>query len=138
MEHVWRHVGGRLALDGYIIGVTTGRVVHGDSMLCFCTMAWNGKELLLKSLVVRRLLNRHALSVDEEFVGLLIPQSVGGVVANMALSLDKRVAVNLNYTVSAAVLNACCEVAGIKTIIASRLAMKKFEFNASDLDGKLF
>jgi acyl-[acyl-carrier-protein]-phospholipid O-acyltransferase/long-chain-fatty-acid--[acyl-carrier-protein] ligase len=100
--------------------------------------ALSGKELLLKSLVVRRLLNRHALSVDEEFVGLLIPQSVGGVVANMALSLDKRVAVNLNYTVSAAVLNACCEVAGIKTIIASRLAMKKFEFNASDLDAKLF
>jgi acyl-[acyl-carrier-protein]-phospholipid O-acyltransferase/long-chain-fatty-acid--[acyl-carrier-protein] ligase len=98
----------------------------------------SGKELLLKSLVVRRLLNRHALSADEEFVGLLVPQSVGGVVANMALSLDKRVAVNLNYTVSAAVLNACCEVAGIKTIIASRLAMKKFEFKASDLDAELF
>ncbi|MBT4012862.1 MAG: MFS transporter [Planctomycetaceae bacterium] len=98
----------------------------------------SGKELLLKSLVVRRLLNRHALSKDEEFVGLLIPQSVFGVVANMALSLDKRVAVNLNYTVSAAVLNACCEVAGIKTILASRLAMKKFEFDASDLDAELF
>jgi acyl-[acyl-carrier-protein]-phospholipid O-acyltransferase / long-chain-fatty-acid--[acyl-carrier-protein] ligase len=100
--------------------------------------ALSGKELLLKSLVVRRLLNRSVLSVDEEFVGLLIPQSVGGVVANMALSLDKRVAVNLNYTVSAAVLNACCEVAGIKTIIASRLAMKKFEFDASDLDAEVF
>lgn len=101
-------------------------------------VALSGKQLLLKSLVVRRLLNRHALSADEECVGLLIPQSVGGVVANLALALDKRVAVNLNYTVSATVLNACCEVAGIKTIIASRLAMKKFEFDASDIDAELF
>jgi len=98
----------------------------------------SGKELLLRSLVLRRLLLRHVIAPDEEFVGLLIPQSVGGTVTNMALALDKRVAVNLNYTVSPEVLNACCEVAGIRTILASRLAMKRFSFSASDLDAEVF
>ena len=98
----------------------------------------SGSEILLHSLVLRKLLNRHVLGEDEQYVGMLIPQSVGGAVTNMALALDKRVAVHLNYTVSPEVLNACCAQAGIKTILGSRLAMKKFNFNEEDLDAKVF
>lgn len=97
-----------------------------------------GSEVLLRSLILRKLLNRHVLSEDEQYVGMLIPQSVGGAVTNMALALDRRVAVHLNYTVSPEVINACCKQAGIKTILGSRLAMKRFSFNAEDLDATVF
>ena len=97
-----------------------------------------GSDLLLRSLILRKLLLRHVLSDDEGYVGMLIPQSVGGAVTNMALALDRRVAVHLNYTVSAEVINACCKQAGIKTILGSRLAFKKFNFNAEDLEAKVF
>jgi len=97
-----------------------------------------GSEVLLRSLILRKLLNRHVLSEDEKYVGLLIPQSVGGAVTNMALALDRRIAVHLNYTVSPEVINACCKQAGIKTILGSRLAMKRFSFNAEDLDATVF
>ena len=90
-----------------------------------------GNVLLMRSLIVRRLLRRYVLADDESYVGLLLPPSAGGVVTNMALALDRRVAVNLNYTVSSSVLNECCEQAGIKHILTSRAFMEKFDF---DLD----
>jgi len=80
----------------------------------------SGKDLLARTIVFRRLLNRHVLAKDEKFVGLLLPPSAGGVVANAALALDHRVSVNLNYTVSSDVMNSCIEQAGIKHILTSK------------------
>ncbi|MEO8498002.1 MAG: AMP-binding protein, partial [Planctomycetota bacterium] len=90
-----------------------------------------GGQLLTRTLVLRRLLRRHVLKDDEQYVGLLLPPSLGGVVANMALSIDRRVTVNLNYTVSSEVLNACIAHAGIKHVLTSRKFMEKMNF---DLD----
>lgn len=91
----------------------------------------SGAQLLTRTLVLRRLLRRHVLKDDEQYVGLLLPPSLGGVVANMALSVDRRVTVNLNYTVSSEVLNACIAHAGIKHVLTSRKFMEKMNF---DLD----
>ncbi len=88
----------------------------------------SGRDLLLRTLVLRRLLRRHTLQPSEQFVGLLLPPTVPGFVANMALTLDKRIAVNLNYTVSSDVLNQCIEMAGIKHVITSRKFMDKMNF----------
>ncbi|MFT5527223.1 MAG: acyl-[acyl-carrier-protein]-phospholipid O-acyltransferase [Pirellulaceae bacterium] len=93
-----------------------------------------GGELLTRALVLRRLINRHAIGDDEQFVGVLLPPSLGGVVTNAALALDRRVAVNLNYTVSSEVMNACIEHAGIKTVLTSRKFMEKMDF---DLNAKV-
>jgi acyl-[acyl-carrier-protein]-phospholipid O-acyltransferase/long-chain-fatty-acid--[acyl-carrier-protein] ligase len=87
-----------------------------------------GGMLLMRSLILRRLLRRNVLADDEQFVGLLLPPSVGGVIANMALALDRRVSVNLNYTVSSTVMNACIEQAGIRHVLTSRKFMEKMEF----------
>ncbi len=91
----------------------------------------SGAQLLTRTLVLRRLLRRHVLQDNEQYVGLLLPPSLGGVVANMALSVDRRVTVNLNYTVSSEVLNACIAHAGIKHVLTSRKFMEKMNF---DLD----
>lgn len=87
-----------------------------------------GGSLLTSSLVLRRLLRREVLGNDEANVGILLPPSVGGVLVNAALALDKRVAVNLNYTVSNEVMNECIKIADIRHVLTSRKVMEKFEF----------
>jgi len=84
-----------------------------------------GGGLLMRSMILRQLLLRHVLTDDERLVGLLLPPSVGGVVANMAVALDRRVPVNLNYTVTTEVINDCIEQAGIKHVLTSRKFMEK-------------
>src|SRR5436190_5485312 len=86
-----------------------------------------GGDTLLRALVLRRLLRR-VLSPDEQYVGLLLPPTVPGFLANMALALDRRISANLNYTVSSNVMNACIEQAGIKHGITSRKFMDKMNF----------
>lgn len=88
----------------------------------------NGGDVLLRSLILRRLLRRHTLSKDEQYVGVLVPPTVPGFLVNMALALDKRISVNLNYTVTSEVMNACIEMAGIKHVITSRKFMEKMDF----------
>ncbi len=91
-------------------------------------MEGSGGMLLMRSLIARRLLRKHVLQDDERIVGVLIPPSFGGVVVNMALSLDRRTAVNLNYTVSNEIMNECIRQAGIKHILTSRKVLEKFDF----------
>jgi acyl-[acyl-carrier-protein]-phospholipid O-acyltransferase/long-chain-fatty-acid--[acyl-carrier-protein] ligase len=88
----------------------------------------SGAELLTRTLALRRLLRRLVLAADEQFVGVLLPPSAGAVVANAALTIDRRVAVNLNYTVSAEVMNFCVSQCGIRRVLTSRRMLEKFNF----------
>lgn len=87
-----------------------------------------GGAMLMRSLIFRRLLLREVLSDDEQFVGLLLPPSAGGVLANVAVSLCRRVAVNLNYTVTSEILNYCIQECGIRHVLTSRRFMEKMDF----------
>jgi hypothetical protein len=57
-----------------------------------------GGSLLMRTLILRRILLREVIKPDERFVGLLLPPSNGGVLANAAVQLMGRVPVNLNFT----------------------------------------
>ncbi|MCE3017165.1 MAG: AMP-binding protein [Pirellula sp.] len=85
----------------------------------------SGHDLLIRTLVVKRILTR-MLAPDEKCVGVLLPPTVPGAVTNFALTLGNRVAVNLNYTVSDSIINSCVEQAGIRRIITSSRAIEKF------------
>ncbi len=87
----------------------------------------SGGTLLMRTLILRRLLKRELLGADEEYVGVLLPPSLGGVVVNTALTLDRRVTVNLNYTVSSPVMNACIERAGLRHVLTSRRVIEKLD-----------
>ncbi len=91
----------------------------------------SGHDLLLRTLVLRRILNRTVLKAVEKYVGILLPPTVPGALTNFAVSLSGRVAVNLNYTVSNAIVNNCIEQAGIKNILTSRKVMEKFDLQPS-------
>lgn len=94
-----------------------------------------GGMVLTRALILRRLLRKFALSSDEKNVGILIPPTVGGAITNLALALDKRVAINLNYSLSNELINHCIREAGIKHVLTTRQVMEKFSH--FDLDCEL-
>jgi acyl-[acyl-carrier-protein]-phospholipid O-acyltransferase/long-chain-fatty-acid--[acyl-carrier-protein] ligase len=73
---------------------------------------------------------------EAEHVGILLPPSVGGALANLALSLLGRVPVNLNYTAPESSLRSAVAQCGIGTIVTSRAFLDKFPALAA-LDGLL-
>ncbi len=89
--------------------------------------ALSGGAVLMRALILRRLLLRHVLQDDERCIGLLLPPSAGGVLANMAVTLARRVPVNLNYTVTSEVMNDCIAQAGIRHVVTSRRVMEKLD-----------
>ena len=93
--------------------------------------ALTGGALLMRALILRRLLDRLVFSQDESYVGVLLPPTTAGVVVNASLALSRRVAVNLNYTVSSEVMNECIRQSQIRHVLTSRRFMEKMEF---DLD----
>ncbi|HMO93677.1 MAG TPA: MFS transporter [Pirellulaceae bacterium] len=87
-----------------------------------------GGTLLMKCVILKRLLSRLVLDPAEKHVGVLIPPTAGAFVVNMALALDQRIAINLNYTVSSAIMNECIRQAGIKHVLTTRKVMEQFKF----------
>jgi acyl-[acyl-carrier-protein]-phospholipid O-acyltransferase/long-chain-fatty-acid--[acyl-carrier-protein] ligase len=63
----------------------------------------------------------------QEKVGLLLPSSVGGALANIAVALSGRVMVNLNFTSSAESIRSAIRQCEIKTVISSRAFIEKLE-----------
>lgn len=91
-----------------------------------------GSKVLIATLCIKRALERHWLKSDEKNIGILLPPSNGGLLANTALTVSGRVAVNLNYTLSDKDVRYCIEQAGIRHVITSRkfLEKKPIDFNA--------
>ncbi len=94
----------------------------------------SGGRLLTGALAFHRLLTSSVLKPDVKNVGVLLPPSAGGVLANAALSLAGKVTVNLNYTLSEDVVNYCIRRAEVKQVITSRRFMKQRPYN---LDAEL-
>jgi acyl-[acyl-carrier-protein]-phospholipid O-acyltransferase/long-chain-fatty-acid--[acyl-carrier-protein] ligase len=67
----------------------------------------------------------------QEMVGLLLPPSVGGALANYAALLMGKIPVNLNYTVSEATLAACGQQCQIKTVLTSRVFLEKVKLQVA-------
>ena len=86
-----------------------------------------GANLLARTWILRRLMGRCGLGPDEKYVGILLPPSVAAVVTNAALSLDRRIAVNLNYTAGPEGINACIAQCGIRHVLASRRVVVRLQ-----------
>lgn len=81
-----------------------------------------GAALVRTVFLARRL---RKLWLGQQMVGLLLPPSVGGALANWAALLCGKVPVNLNYTLSAEALASCVQQCDIKTVVTSRAFMDK-------------
>jgi acyl-[acyl-carrier-protein]-phospholipid O-acyltransferase/long-chain-fatty-acid--[acyl-carrier-protein] ligase len=70
-------------------------------------------------------------------VGLLLPTSSAGMLANMAALLAGKTAVNLNYTASAEALASAVSQAEIRTVYTSRRFLDKLAQRGADLSSLL-
>lgn len=61
----------------------------------------------------------NAVSEPGERVGVMLPTSIPAVVTFFALHLGRRTPAMLSYSASAETLRACCELAGVRTVITS-------------------
>lgn len=84
-----------------------------------------GGKLLIGAILFKRLLEKHVLASTEKTVGVLLPPSVGAATINASLAISKRVAVNLNYTLTEDQINFCIREAGIKHVLTSRAFLEK-------------
>jgi acyl-[acyl-carrier-protein]-phospholipid O-acyltransferase/long-chain-fatty-acid--[acyl-carrier-protein] ligase len=78
---------------------------------------------LVGALLFARLIRRR--TEGQPRVGLLLPASVGGALANIATLAAGRVPVNLNFTVGAEAMDAAISQAGIRTVLTSRAFITK-------------
>lgn len=85
--------------------------------------------------VARSLIPLFGLAPDEQRVGLVLPPGRAGALANLALAMDGRTAVNLNHTAGTAAVARMCEMAGIRTIITATPYLKRI--GEPELPGRL-
>ncbi len=97
-------------------------------------MELTGGDLLVRALQLRRALRRKVLQSDDAHVGVILPTSAWSLIVNAALALDRRISVNLNYTLASDMVNACIARSGIRHVITSRRVMERFNLQ---LDAEL-
>jgi acyl-[acyl-carrier-protein]-phospholipid O-acyltransferase/long-chain-fatty-acid--[acyl-carrier-protein] ligase len=90
-----------------------------------------GRDLLVRTLVARRVLDR-VLGPDETMVGVMLPPTAGAAIVNAALALSGRVAVNLNYTSTQPILDVCMERAHLEHVISSPQFLSRVNLAVGD------
>jgi acyl-[acyl-carrier-protein]-phospholipid O-acyltransferase/long-chain-fatty-acid--[acyl-carrier-protein] ligase len=92
-----------------------------------------GRQTLLRALVLRRLLRR-AIAPGERNVGVLLPPTVAAAVTNLALALDRRVSVNLNYSLSEELVRFSVQEAGLRHVITSRAFLERMPIDLGEVE----
>jgi acyl-[acyl-carrier-protein]-phospholipid O-acyltransferase/long-chain-fatty-acid--[acyl-carrier-protein] ligase len=85
---------------------------------------------LTASLLLSRWLRSHA--AGQPRIGLLLPSSVGGALANIAVALAGKTSVNLNFTAGRDGMAAAIARCDIRTVLTSRRFLSKAEIDAPE------
>ncbi len=88
-----------------------------------------GKALIGAFLLSRRIRQKCG---KEEMVGLMLPASVGGALANIATLLAGKVPVNLNFTSGHEAIDSAIQQCGIKTVLTSKMFISKAKLEHRD------
>ena len=95
---------------------------------CFIDAVNNGKVYsYAAALAGGRILARilRPILADDEMIGVWLPSSVGGALANIALALLGKVSVNLNYTLSTQTTRSAIQQCRIRRVLTSRLFLTR-------------
>jgi acyl-[acyl-carrier-protein]-phospholipid O-acyltransferase/long-chain-fatty-acid--[acyl-carrier-protein] ligase len=87
-------------------------------------------QALIGSIVLARVLRPYWK--DQPHVGILLPPTVAGALVNVAAPLCGKTSVNLNYTVGKSGLEAAVRLAGLHTIVTSRIFVQKAKLELPD------
>ena len=108
------------------------RVGSGLSVADSTGVELNGYRFITAVLLIRRAFNKF-LS-NQQNIGLIVPTSAGGTIANIALLTLGKTIVNLNYSSGVDTINSAVELADIETIITSRQFITKLRARGFNLD----
>ncbi len=95
------------------------RLVFGDATKPYVSCS----QALIGVIALARALRAHW--DGQHTVGLLLPPSVGGALANIAATLSGRTTVNLNYTAGTTGLESASKQAGLVTVLTNRVFLEK-------------
>jgi acyl-[acyl-carrier-protein]-phospholipid O-acyltransferase / long-chain-fatty-acid--[acyl-carrier-protein] ligase len=126
----------RLSAECAVERSKTRRPVHAQFIrmsskhplrLCFIDTQSKRKISYGEAQVGSRLLAKKLTPVlgSDEMVGLWLPPSVGGALANIALALMRKTSVNLNYTSSAEVVRSCIRQCKVRHVLTARAFQSK-------------
>ena len=82
------------------------------------------------SLLIARWINKERPS--ERMIGLLLPPSVGGALANAGVTIAGRASVNLNFTAGREAISSSIAQCGLRTIITSKTFLEKAKIEAPE------
>ncbi len=107
--------------------------------LSFCMADSTGKELtyggaLVRSLILATWVRNQCPKVS--MVGLLLPPSIAGALANIAVQLAGKVPVNINFTAGREAMTSAIQQCGIRTILTSRIFLAKVKLE--EMEGMVF
>lgn len=127
----WEHYTGDLPTLGSAFIDTAKR--NSDELMVADSLAGplTGIKFLTGVICFSRLIKKYS---KEQNVGLLLPTSSAGSIANMAAILRGKTVINLNFTASRDALESSVSKAGIKTIYTSRKFIDKLAKKGVDLN----
>jgi acyl-[acyl-carrier-protein]-phospholipid O-acyltransferase/long-chain-fatty-acid--[acyl-carrier-protein] ligase len=103
---------------------TAGRRLGEPAVIDTTGPALSNRRFMAAVLLFARRVRRLA---PERNVGVLMPASSAGAIANMAVLLAGKAVVNLNYTASPEAMRAGMAAAGIRNVVTSSRFLKKLE-----------
>jgi acyl-[acyl-carrier-protein]-phospholipid O-acyltransferase/long-chain-fatty-acid--[acyl-carrier-protein] ligase len=90
-----------------------------------------GKTLTYgRAWIAANLLSGRLRRMPEPMIGLMLPASVGGAVANLAVAMAGRTAVNLNFSLGREAMEAAVSQCGIRSVLTSRVFLAKSKLEA--------
>ncbi|MEX2304355.1 MAG: acyl-[ACP]--phospholipid O-acyltransferase [Bryobacterales bacterium] len=92
-----------------------------------------GQALTCSLIVARKI---RSMCQGEKMIGLLLPASVGGALANVSTLLAGKIPVNLNFTAGREAMESAVAQCSIRTILTSRLFVKKA--GIAEMQGMVF
>jgi acyl-[acyl-carrier-protein]-phospholipid O-acyltransferase / long-chain-fatty-acid--[acyl-carrier-protein] ligase len=96
-----------------------------------------GRELTYgRALTASVMVSRWAGKQREQMIGVLLPSSCGGALANLGITMSGKVPVNLNFTASAEAMAAAVEQCSIRTIVTCQVFLN--EAGIDEMPGMVF
>ncbi len=105
----------------------------------FCMADSTGKAVTYGGALVRSLILANWVRKyfpKDSMVGLLLPPSIGGALANIAVLLTGKVPVNLNFTAGREAMTLAIQQCDIRTILTSRIFLAKAKLE--EMEGMVF
>lgn len=98
---------------------------HAEAVRDSTGLSFTYEQLFIRAIALANLLIGNIRS--SQCVGILLPPSVGAVIANLAVTLIGKTTVNLNYTTGQDRLNSCLQQCELDYVITARPVIEKLK-----------